>query len=216
MFLLPRGKIIKEQLDSAKMKMPDALLKMCTSHFSGYLAFDNENSNAILCYANGKILAALWQDEDERLCGGLALEMIFRVLQSAKCLMGVYRLEEDFIPYLQQFCCAQIDCANQVVDLLDISRLTKQVQQENFSGCLRLHTNKRVVLIFYLSGKAQGFFCDGATGLTDNVDISTSIVKDDDCLLDVLAVDSGACTKCKLVGVNIEKVWLQIWRELNL
>ena len=66
MYLLPRGKIIKERLDTARLKMPDALLKMCSNHFSGYLTFENDKTgaSAVLCYAHGKIVAALCQVDD--------------------------------------------------------------------------------------------------------------------------------------------------------
>lgn len=215
MYLLPRGKTIKESLDTAKLKMPDALLKMCANHFSGYLSFESADAAGVLVYAHGKIVAALHQSEDQRICGENALEMIFRTIQSQHCLMGVYRLEDDFVAYVQQFCHSKVAAANQMVDLLDMERLGRRVQEDNFSGSLRLHSDKRVVLIFYSEGKALGFFRDGDTGLSTDVDVNSSIVKDENCLLDILPDDSNGCTKCKLVGANLEKVWLQVWRELN-
>lgn len=221
MYLLPRGKTIKEQLDTSRLKMPNALLKMCANHFSGYLLFENDGSSGVICYAQGKIVAVLWQQVDdggcgERLCGELALEMLFRDVQRDKCLMGVYRLEDDFVPYVQHFCHASVDLQDQDFDLLDIERLLARVQQEDFNGCLRLHSSDSVVLIFYCAGKAHGFFCDGEMSLVTDVDVATSIVHDKHCLVDILRTDSVVEQGYLMAGINLEKTWLKIWRELNL
>jgi len=214
MHLLPRGKIIKENLDTARLKMPEALLKMGSNHFSGYLSFDSERSNGVLCYAHGKIVAALWQQAQQRLCGELALEMMFRVVQTESCFMGVYRLEDDFIPYVQQFCHAEVTYSKQLLDIVDIERLIARLQREKFSGSLRLQGAGRVELIFYDEGRALGFFRSGDMGLNTDV-VADSIAKDKNCLLDILSANPGGCGHSKLAGINLEKVWLQVWRELN-
>ncbi len=215
MYLLPRGKVIKEQLDTARLKMPAALLKMCTNHFSGYLAFENDTSHGVLCYAKGKIIAALWQDAAERLCGKNALQKLFQELQRDGRLMSVYRLNDDLLPYVQQYCHANVECAAQVVELLDFNRLTDKLHREQFNGSLRLYSDKRTVIIFYSVGKAQGFFCDGDDSLRSDIDISKSIVMDGNCLLDINRNNFNTDKHNSLTGVNLERVWLDIWRELN-
>jgi hypothetical protein len=216
MYLLPRGKIIKERLDTARLKMPDALMKMCANHFSGYLSFEAATSNGVLCYAHGKIVAALWQQAEQRLSGERALDMMFRVVQSETCSMGIYRLEDDFLPYVQQFCNAKITCDSLLLDVLDVERLMARLQREKFTGCLRLHGAERVELLFYNEGRPLGFFLDGGIGLTTDVDVADSIAREENCLLDILTNDTDGSSKCKLAGINLEKVWLQVWRELNL
>lgn len=220
MRLLPRGKIVKEHLDTSKLKMPAALQKMCANHFSGYLSFEVAQGNGIIVYVQGQIIAALWMryvDEDrcERLRGELALQMIFREVQGGNCSMGVYRLEVDFIPYVRQFCQAKVEARDQLVELLDIHRLMARLKKDQFSGCLRLHSGDRVELIFYSEGVAHGFFCDGSMGLSTEIDITTSIVLDDHCMVDILRANPSGEQDCLLRGVNLEKVWLQVWRDLN-
>ena len=221
MHILPRGKIIKEQLDTSRLKMPDALLKMCSNHFSGYLSFETEGSSAVICYMQGQIVAVLWQQADgrgcgERLCGESALEMLFRVVQRDNCLMGVYRMEDDFVPYAQHFCHASVELQGQLVDLVEVERLVARVQREDFNGCLRLYSADHVVLIFYAEGKAQGFYRDGEMGLVTDVDVATSIVLDKLCLVDILRTDLVAEQSYLRGGINLEKTWLKVWRELNL
>lgn len=220
MRLLPRGKTIKEQLDTSKLKMPDALQKMCSNHFSGYLSFDVAQGNGVIGYASGQIVAALWngyvsEEQGERLCGQLALQMIFREVQCNTCLMGVYRLEDDFVPYVRQYCQATVAARDQLVDLLDIQRLMDRLKTQRFSGCLRLHSRDRVVLIFYSEGAALGFFCDGSMGLSTEIDVATSIVRDENCKVDILQANPAGEQDCRIRGVNLEKVWLQVWRDLN-
>ncbi|OQY24767.1 MAG: hypothetical protein B6I37_02775 [Desulfobacteraceae bacterium 4572_35.2] len=220
MRLLPRGKTIKEQLDTSKLKMPDALQKMCANYFSGYLSFEVAQGDGIIGYVKGQIVAALWQryvgeERRERLCGELALQMIFREIQSDKCLMGVYRLRDDFIPYVRQFCQAKVEARDQLVELLDIHRLMARLKQKQFSGCLRLHSGDRVELIFYSEGVALGFFCDGSLGLSADIDAATSIVLDERCLVDIVRANPAGEQDCRIRGVNLEKVWLRVWRDLN-
>ncbi|MEA3464426.1 MAG: hypothetical protein U9R29_00165 [Thermodesulfobacteriota bacterium] len=221
MHLLPRGKIIKEHLDTSRLKMPAALLKMCSNHFSGYLSFETEDSSGVVCYTQGKIVAVLWQQNDgrgcgKRLCGELALEMLFRIVQRNKCFMGIYRMADDFVPYAQHFCHASVELQGQLVDLVAVERLIARVQREDFSGCLRLYSADRVVLIFYTEGKAQGFYLDGKMGLVTNVDVKKSIVHDKHCLVDILHTDPVAEQNYLRAGINLEKTWLKIWRELNM
>lgn len=220
MYLLPRGKTVKEHLDTSKLKMPDAVQKMCSNHFSGYLSFDGAQGNGLIAFAKGQIVAALWKrynsaKPQDRQCGELALQMIFSEVQRDECLMGVYRLEEDFIPYVRQFCQAFVEARNQLVDLLDVRRMMASLKKDKFSGCLRLHNGDRVELIFYSDGGALGFFCEGSLGLTDEVSITDSIVLDGKCKLDILRENPAGDQDCRIRGVNLEKVWLQVWRELN-
>lgn len=220
MYLLPRGKTVKEHLDTSKLKMPDALQKMCSNHFSGYLSFDGAQGNGIIGFTQGQIVAALWKrynssKPQDRQCGELALQMIFNEVQNDECLMGVYRLEDDFVPYVRQLCQATVEARNQLVDLIDVQRLIDRLKKERFSGCLRLHNGDRAELIFYSEGRALGFFKDGCLGLTSDVNIADSIVLDGQCKLDILKENPAGEQDCRIRGVNLEKVWLQVWRELN-
>lgn len=220
MYLLPRGKTVKEHLDTSKLKMPDALQKMCSNHFSGYLSFDGAQGNGIIVFAKGQIVAALWKryhsaKPQDRQCGELALQMILSEVQCDECLMGVYRLEDDFVPYVRQFCQSIVEARDQLVDLLDIQRMLDRLKEEKFSGCLRLHNSDRIEMIFYSEGVALGFFCDGSLGLTDEVNITDSIALDGKCKLDLLRDNPTGDQDCRIRGVNLEKIWLQVWRELN-
>lgn len=216
MHLLPRGKIVKELLRPSRLKMPDALMKMCANRFSGYLSFEAEQSGGVLCYAEGKITAAMWQTCGVRLCGEAALEMLFHLLQLDECLMSIYRLDTEFVPYLQRYCQGRVECQGQQMALLDIERLLAYLQQPDFSGCLRLTGNERIVMIFYTNGKAQGFFCDGDTRLATTVDLSGSVTADPHCQLDIVRTQPGDEQAHFVGAVNLEKNWLKVWRELNL
>ena len=213
MTILPRGKMIKDHLDAKKLKLPEAFLKMCSTHFSGYLSFEAQSSSGVMCYADGKVIAAQWCSGELILSGRYAVDMLFRTVQQDHCTMGFFRLETSFMPILRQICNGEVVVRGQLMDLVDISRLLARVEDESFNGALRLYAESSV-LIFYNDGVANGFFRDGDVQMVTDVDVDTSVVKEQGCRVDIInyadGIDSG-----ESLGINLEKMWLQVWRELN-
>ncbi len=216
MRLLPYGKMIKNHLDPKKLKLPDAFLKMCATGFSGYLAFDAADSNGVLCYNSGKVVAALWQNGSQRIRGSAAIDMLFRMVQHGSSTLGFYRVDGEFMPMIQRVCQSSVEVRDQMMCLLDVGRLLSWVEQDDFDGALYLHTGASAVLIFYIAGKAQGFFRDGDANLVTAVDVGESIALDRSCMVDILRFSPDAAVDYSTADINLEKSWLRVWRNLNL
>lgn len=216
MRLLPHGKMIKNHLDPKKLKLPDAFLKMCATGFSGYLAFDAADSNGVLCYNYGKVVAALWQSGSQRMRGSAAIDMLFRMVQHGSSTLGFYRVDGEFMPMIQRVCQGSVEVRGQMMCLLDVGRLLSWVENDSFDGVLHLYTVDSAVLIFYLEGKVQGFFRDGDVTMVTDVDVAESIVLDRSCLVDIIHFSPTGETDYSTAGINLEKSWLSVWRDLNL
>ncbi|MCD6526083.1 MAG: hypothetical protein J7K75_03715 [Desulfuromonas sp.] len=215
MFVLPRGKTVKENLDPSRLKMPDALLKLCSNSFSGYLSFDGEISHGIICYEEGKISAALWMTGSDHLAGEQAVEQIFRMIQGEPCQLAIYRLDQRLAALIRKTCEGKVEFEHQAMTLVDVDRLLSYLEATGFSGCLRLHVESKVAMIFYRRGEALGFFHDGAVELSLNAPIKQSLAAVEHCQLDVIRFVAQPRPEHSVAGLNLEKSWLKVWRELN-
>ncbi|EAT14971.1 hypothetical protein HTZ97_15615 [Desulfuromonas acetoxidans] len=218
MLVLPRGRVVKEGLDPKRLKMPDALIKMCSNGFSGYLSLAGEDDAAVLCYEAGKIVAGLWGIGQRRLTGVAALEQMFRMIQGDDwaCRLDIYRLDARLAALVHKACEGEPVFEAQAMTLLDVDRLMDYIDQHKFSGVLRLTVESQATMIFYHEGAELGFFHDTQSELSYQADIKHSIAALEGCQLDVIRFVEQSQVNQLLAGLNLEKTWLQIWRELNL
>jgi hypothetical protein len=216
MLVLPRGRVVKEGLDPARLKMPDALIKMCTNGFSGYLSFTGSDDRAVLCYEAGKIVAGLWGVEERQLTGEQALEQIFRMIQGDGCQLDIYRVDARLASLVHKACEGEVIFPRQAMTLLDVDRLMAYIDREQFCGALRIYAASQVTMIFYHQGEELGFFHDGQAELSFQADLNHSVAALEGCQLDVIRFVENSQINLRLTGLNLEKTWLKIWRELNL
>ena len=217
MLVLPRGRVVKEGLDPKRLKMPDALIKMCSNGFSGYLSLTGEDDAAVLCYEAGKIVAGLWGIGRRRLTGVAALEQMFRMIQGeAACTLDIYRLDARLATLVHKACEGDPVFEAQAMTLLDVDRLMDYIDRDKFSGALRLTADSQAAMIFYHEGQELGFFHDTHSELSFQANIKQSVAALEGCQLDVIRFDEYSQANQRLAGLNLEKTWLQIWRELNL
>nr|WP_320050423.1 hypothetical protein [uncultured Desulfuromonas sp.] len=217
MLVLPRGRVVKEGLDPKRLKMPDALIKMCSNGFSGYLSLGCEDHVAILCYEAGKIVAGLCDGVEHRLIGVPALEQMFRmILGDHKCHLDIYRLDGRLASLVHKACEGEKIFEAQAMTLIDVERLMRFVDNEKLSGALRLKAKSQAAMIFYYEGEELGFFHEGQSELSFQADLSQSVAALDGCQLDVIRFSEPSKENQLLAGLNLEKTWLHIWREMNL
>ncbi len=217
MLVLPRGRVVKEGLDPKRLKMPDALIKMCSNGFSGYLSLAGEDDAAVLCYEAGKIVAGLWGIGERRLTGVAALEQMFRMIQDdTPCRLDIYRLDARLAALVHKACEGAPVFEAQAMTLLDVDRLMDYIDREKFSGALRLTVDSQAAMIFYHEGEELGFFHDTHSELSYQADVTHSLAALEGCQLDVIRFVEHSQVNQLLAGLNLEKTWLHIWRELNL
>lgn len=210
--ILPRGKSIKQLSDTARVKMVNFLQELVKKKFSGYLAFDCGTAESVLCYTQGRPVAALWQQDGNVCRAHDAVQQLFRTLQQTSCQLQIFRLSPELVAELPAVCHGEPVVSAQLVDVLDIERLLERLGRDSFTGSLRLRAPEQSSLIFYREGHATGFFEDGSEMLLFRLNVQDSPALDADCLLDVIRAPAE---NVELPILNLEKEWLSIWRELN-
>ncbi|MGC9518985.1 MAG: hypothetical protein ACP5FP_04920 [Desulfuromonadaceae bacterium] len=216
-FILPRGIGVKQFDASARVKIPQLLERFSTNRFSGYIHFDLISQVGIVCFQDGNIVAVLFRSTEERYLGYEALLELFRALQLTRAEIRVYRLESEFVPYVARVCRGRVELEAQMVRFLDSTRLLRYLEQERFTGCIRIYTASEATLIFYTNGGVEGFFVDGTAGLRDELDEEHSLARDPECRFDLIRTPEAAQSPVlPLRDINFEKDWLIVWRELNV
>jgi hypothetical protein len=216
-FILPRGIGVKQFDASARVKIPQLLERFSTNRFSGYIHFDLSAQVGIVCLQDGHIVAVLFRSTEERFLGYEALLELFRALQLTRAEIRVYRLESEFVPYVARVCRGRVELEAQMVRFLDSTRLLGYLEQERFTGCIRIYTASEATLIFYTNGRVEGFFVDGTAGLRDELDVEHSLARDPECRFDLIRTPEAAQSPVvPLRDINFEKDWLIVWRELNV
>jgi len=215
--ILPRGIPVKQFDVSKRVKIPQLLDRFRSNRFSGYLHFDLSPQVGVVCFQDGHIVAVLFKSDTERFLGYEALLELFRALQLSSGAISVYRLESEFVPYMARMCRGRVEFEAQLVRFLDTARLLAYLEQERFNGCIRIYTGTEAALIFYTNGRAEGFFVDGSAGLQDDLDIERSLARDPECRYDLIRTPEPERNPVMpLQGIDFEKDWLIVWRELNV
>lgn len=214
--ILPRGISVKQFDTSKRVKIPQLLERFRNNRFSGYLHFDLAPQVGIICFQDGHIIAVLFKNDTERFLGYEAMLELFRALQISNAKISVYRLESEFAPYVARICRGRVEVEAQLVRFLDSTRLLTYLKQEHFNGCIRIYTSAEAALVFYADGSVEGFFADGAAGLQDDLDIEHSLARAPECRYDLIRTPEPERSQVMpLNGINFEKDWLIVWRELN-
>ena len=186
MILLPRGNPVKENLNPAKVSLPDALGKLHEGHFTGYLRFDTPAGVGILIFYAGKLISALYVAGHLRLTGYQAIGRIFSHSRSGDATLDIYRLSPELAMGIHALLHGEVLYRGQELKFMDIRLLLKSLKEEVFTGCLRIYAGDRVALIFYREGQPLGFFHDGSKDLETTVDTSLSVARLPGAKVDVL------------------------------
>lgn len=191
MILLPRGNPVKEKLNPAKVNLPDALGKLHTGHFTGYLRFDAPAGVGILIFHVGKLISALHVAGPQRLTGYQAIGRIFSQARSGDATLNIYRLSPELAMGIHALLHGEVLYRGQELRFIDIRLLLKSLKEDAITGCLRIYTEDRVALIFYREGQPLGFFHDGSKDLETTADTSLSVARLPGAKVDVLTSDIG-------------------------
>lgn len=194
MILLPRGNPVKENINPAKVNLPDALGKLRHGKFTGYLRFDFKSGSGIFIYQDGRLISALFEGPSERQIAYDAIDRTFCEAINSEGRLDIYRLSSDLATSVHALLHGEVLHKAQDLQLIDIKSLLMRMRNEQRSGCLRIYSKEHIALIFYRDGNPLGFFHDGSTDIETTADSSMSVAKEPGAKVDVL-VSSGEATK---------------------
>lgn len=222
MILLPRGNPVKENLDPGKFNLPEALGKLQGGGFSGYLRFEVPSGTGILIFERGRLISALFQQEEKKYVALQALALIFTDSLRGGARLDIYRLSPDLAISIHALLHGTIVYQGQEIKLIDIKALLGSLRDDQVSGCLRIYTKERIALIFYRQGQPLGFFHDGSVDIEKTADTSLSVAKLPGAKIDLLASsDSGQLEVTDLLrSLGVAEIWeearLQVVNERRI
>jgi hypothetical protein len=209
MILLPRGNPIKEKIDPGRINLPDALRKLRSGAFTGYLRFDAAQATGIIIFEQGRLISALCEEGGNRQIAATALARIFALSLGGGTSLDIFRLSSDLALSIHALLHGHLLYRGQEIRLIDIKALLGQMKEEQLSGCLRIYTQEHVALIFYRQGNPLGFFHDGSTELETTADTSMSVARLPGAKIDVLttSADEEEVLADLLESFDISKLW---------
>ena len=152
MVLVPKGTPVHEKVAAKDLHLPTVLGMLRSGSLTGYARFTFSASEAILLFQEGKLSEALLEEQDRRLAGIEAVDVIFDRLAAEEGRMDVYRLAPDVAISIQALLHGEVLFAGQSLGIVDIRALLDKVKKQRFTGCLRIYTDERTALIFYKAG----------------------------------------------------------------
>jgi hypothetical protein len=209
MFLLPRGITVKENVNPQRVNLPEALEKLRSVRFSGYLRFGATKGTGILIFYQGGLVGALFEGEKNRLLAMDAIARIFELSLQGGVTLDVYRLSDDLALRVNALLRGKVLSSGRELEGIDVRLLLRRVKEARLNGCLRVYAGDRSVLIFYRDGQSLGFFHDGGKELETSADLSGSVARLPGARLDVLqtAPPEGTPTADLLEANDLKELW---------
>ncbi len=185
--MLPRGKLVKEQFNPSRMNWLEAIRKLSSGSFSGFLDCWDLSGRGVVLFVQGRLVTARFFSRTEELLDGEAFEHIFSRSLAGEMILAIYRLSPDLALQVYGLLTGEILYGGQQLHLLDVPYLLDKLKADRFSGCLRVNAAEDVALVFYGEGKALGFFHDGNAELARTADVSKSVARLPGATVDIVA-----------------------------
>lgn len=215
MILLPRGNPVKENINPAKVNLPDALGKLRQGKFTGYLRFDFSSGTGVFIYQDGRLISALFEGKNDHLIAYDAIDRTFNESLNSEGQLNIYRLSSDLATSIHALLHGDMLHRGQDLQLIDIRSLLGRMRDEKHSGCLRIYSKEHIALIFYRDGNPLGFFHDGSTDIETKADTSMSVAKEPGAKVDVLVTHGETVQNLAdlMETANISGLWSKAMAE---
>jgi len=211
MIYLPRGMPVREKINPARINLPEALEKLRAGTFSGYLRFDSPEGTGVIIFEKGKLISGLFvnSDESERLIAYDAIARIFEISIAGNAILNIFKFSPELAMEIHALLHGRFVYKAQNLKKIDIDGLLKKIKKEQINGCLRVFSEDRVVLIFFDTGNALGFFHDGGTELEVEADLSKSVARIPGARIDLLEIQNATdIVLADLMGsANLGPIW---------
>ncbi len=219
MIFLPRGKPVRQKVNPARINLPEAMGKLRTGTFTGYLHFEAPQGAGVILFQKGQLISSIFIDNDdsERLIAYDAIAKIFEISILGGAVLNIFSLSADLVLGVHALLHGRYLQKHQDLSCFDVRTQLDQIRDDGLTVCLRIYTDDQTTLIFYDQGYALGFFHEGKTELETSADISTSVARLPGAKLDLLEIrDSDEIVLADLMGsANLGPIW-QRTRKLLL
>jgi hypothetical protein len=193
MIHLPRGNPVRQKVNPARINLPEAMEKLRSGSFTGYLRFDTAQGAGVVLFQAGKLISSMFVSSDgsERLIAYDAIAKIFEVSILGHAVLNIFKLSSDLVLGIHALLHGRYLLKGERLVDLDVSIPLQRIQNEGLTCCLRVYAEEQTTLIFYDHGYALGFFHEGRTELETEADIDKSIACSQNAKLDLLEIRSA-------------------------
>ena len=193
MIFLPRGNPVRQKVNPARINLPEAMEKLRTGTFTGYLRFDAPQGAGVILFQEGQLISSIFVDkaESERLIAYDAIARIFEISILGSAVLNIFRLSEDLVLGVHALLHGRYLQKGQDLSCFDVRAQLDQIKNDGLTVCLRVYADDQTALIFYDQGYALGFFHEGDAELEPTTDVATSVACLPGAKLDVLEIRSA-------------------------
>ena len=193
MIFLPRGKPVRQKVNPARINLPEAMGKLRSSSFTGYLRFDTSTGSGVVLFREGQLISALFFDNDEnnRLIAYDAIARMFADSIAGDAILNIYRLSADLMLYVHSLLHGRYLLQGEELRKVDVRAQLDLIKGKALTACLRIYALNQTTLIFYEEGYPLGFVHEGAVELEQTADIVTSVACLPGAKLDLLEIECG-------------------------
>lgn len=163
MLILPRSNPLYENIPVQKINLPDALKKMGTGGFTGYLGFGSTSSEGYFIFIKGALISVMMLEGTQQKRGFEAITRLFYHTVAEGGVINVYRLTVDLAVCTNALLHGTVLAAPELVSGIDLKALLARMKAQALNGTVLFSTPERSALIFYKDGTPIGFYHDAAS-----------------------------------------------------
>ena len=218
MLYLPQGKPVRQQVNPARINLPEAMGKFRSGKFTGYLRFDAPQGAGIILFHHGKLISSFFSSS-EKASQQIAYDAIARIFEMSiqgHSRLSIYQLSVDLVFGLHALLQGRYLHRAEDLRQFDVAAMLEKITEQMLSVCVRVYTDDKVALIFFDSGYALGFFHEGSTELQPTADLEQSVAALPDARLDLVEIQNpDQIVLADLMGsADLGPIWQRVRREM--
>lgn len=209
MLQLPRSNPLYEQLAVSRVTLPDALKKLGSGGFTGYLGYGSPSAEAYLIFIKGALVSMLLLENQRRSSGFEALSSLFCQAAGGSGVINLYRMTTDIALCTHALLHGEAVILPQKAATADLKALITRIQNEQLTGTMLFTTPDRSAMAFYKQGVPLGFYHNTAHDIaTTPVEIQrVAALPDATVELRTLAAPETLLHHNFLETLNIDRLW---------
>ncbi len=218
MIRLPKGLPVGQNVNPARINLPEAMGKLRGGDFSGYLMFTSDFGDGVVLFKDGQLISSIFVSPDQklRLIAYDAIARIFELSIRGFASLNIYRVAADLVPYVHVLLHGRYLQQQKDLQHFDVKALLDYLKENETTACLRVYSPERCSLIFFDHGYPLGFFHDKGKDIEVEADLSKSVALDPDSRIDILEVQSvdQLILADLMASADLHPIWQRVRQAL--
>lgn len=160
--ILPRSNPLYENIPVQSLNLPDAIKKLGTGGFTGYLSYSSTAAEGYFIFIKGALISSLVLNQTDRKIGFEAISSLFEHVLREAGIINVYLMTPDVAISTHALLHGDLMASPAKIASIDLMALLGQMKANQADGTVLFRTPERSAMIFYKTGMPIGFYHDGA------------------------------------------------------